>query len=96
MVTGVWLISSLFHNHLFEFFYAPAKPLSCPVVQGGLESGLVRAEQVLKARCTQLHLQSYSQHIKKKHYISPDNSSQCLNQLVECSLFYFVRLVLTQ
>lgn len=32
MVTGVWLISSLFHNSLFELFYAPTKPLSCPVV----------------------------------------------------------------
>lgn len=65
MVTGVCLITSLFHKPLFFLFlYTLTKPPFCPVVQGRLELGLVAAEWVLSARCTQLHIQSHSQHIK--------------------------------
>jgi len=95
MVTEVCLISSLFHSPFLEFFYTLTKPLSCPVVQGRVELELLPAEQVLSSRCTQQNTKPFSAHQENNH-ISPDISSQCMNQLVDCAQLSSVCFVLTQ
>lgn len=97
-VTGV---TSVFHKSLFFFFlflYTFSKSLFCPVVQGRLELGLVPTEWVLSTRCTQLHVQSHSQHIKITTISHPTALANVLylNQLVDCAFSSLVCLALTQ